>query len=232
MPNRPTTLLGRLRPRALGAWLALAFILLSIVLTVLLVALIEHKAAGQVESSIGHGLAELAMQTSDKLERGMYERYREVGLLAQRRGLRPAAPAASRRAALDQVQSGYGFYSWIGIAGMDGRVQVAAHGLLEGADVSKRPWFHMALQGRHVAYPGRGWTVMVRQEAIDAYAPVRRLREYGLAAGVLMAALCSIAGLVVARRITAPLHALARAAQRIRAGETARIAPAGASYDE
>jgi PAS domain S-box-containing protein len=359
MPTRPDKLFGRLRPRALGAWLALAFILLSIVLTVLLVSLIEHKANEQVESSIGHGLAELAMQTSDKLERGMYERYREVGLLAQRRGLRPEVPPARRRASLDEVQAGYGFYSWIGIAGMDGRVQAAAHGLLEGADVSQRPWFRDALQGRHVgdvhdakllarhlprqaepwrfvdvafpllddagkpqgvlgvhlswqwardversviagiaarrrvdalivdstgvvllgppdvmgkrlalpsliaarrlkeggyaaetwpdgksylvgfargrgygAYPGLGWTVLVRQDIDDAYAPVRRLREYGLAAGVLMAALCSVAGLVLARRITAPLHALARAAQRIRAGEPAAIAPTHGSYLE
>jgi PAS domain S-box-containing protein len=359
MPTRPDTLFGRLRPRALGAWLALAFILLSIVLTVLLVSLVEHKANEQARSSIGHGLAELATQTTDKLERGMFERYREVGLLAQRRGLRPEFPPARRRATLDEVQSGYGYYSWIGIAGMDGKVQVAARGVLEGADVSQRPWFHMALQGRNVgdvhdakllarhlphqdepwrfvdvafpllddagkpqgvlgvhlswawardvehsvmagigarrrvqalivdhtgavllgppdlmgkhlslpsldaarrlkeggyavetwpdgrsylvgfarghgysAYPGLGWTVLVRQDIDDAYAPVRGLREYGLAAGVLMAALCSIAGLVVARRITAPLHALARAAQRIRAGEPAEIAPARGSYEE
>ena len=359
MPTRPDTLSGRLRPRALGAWLALAFILLSIVLTVLLVSLIEHKANEQVKSSIGHGLAELATQTTDKLERGMFERYREVGLLAQRRGLRPDIPPARRRTTLDEVKSGYGYYSWMGIAGMDGRVQVAAGGLLEGADVSRRPWFHMALQGRNVgdvhdakllakllpqqaepwrfvdvafplmddagkpqgvlgvhlswawardvehsvmagigarrrvqalivdstgavllgppdlmgkhlslpsliaarrlkeggyavetwpdgqsylvgfarghgygAYPGLGWTVLVRQDIDDAYAPVRRLRDYGLAAGVLLAALCSIAGLVVARRITAPLHALARAARRIRAGEPAEIAPARSSYEE
>ena len=359
MPTRPDTLSGRLRPRALGAWLALAFILLSIVLTVLLVSLIEHKANEQVKSSIGHGLAELATQTTDKLERGMFERYREVGLLAQRRGLRPEFPPARRRTTLDEVKSGYGYYSWMGIAGMDGRVQVAAGGLLEGADVSRRPWFHMALQGRNVgdvhdakllakllpqqaepwrfvdvafplmddagkpqgvlgvhlswawardvehsvmagigarrrvqalivdstgavllgppdlmgkhlslpsliaarrlkeggyavetwpdgqsylvgfarghgygAYPGLGWTVLVRQDIDDAYAPVRRLRDYGLAAGVLLAALCSIAGLVVARRITAPLHALARAARRIRAGEPAEIAPARGSYEE
>jgi PAS domain S-box-containing protein len=353
------SLFRRLRPRALGAWLALAFTLLSIVLTALLVTIIEHKATEQVKSSIGHGLAELAMQTSDKLERGMFERYREVGLLAQRHGLRPEMPLASRRATLDEVESGYGFYGWIGIAGMDGKVQVAAHRLLEGADVSQRPWFHLALQGRHVgdvhdakllaarlprqaepwrfvdiafplrddagqpqgvlgvhlswewahdversvmsgiaarrqvealivdssgvvllgpadlagkhlslpsldaagrlkdggyavetwpdgqpylvgfarghgygAYPGLGWTVLVRQGIDDAYAPVRRLREYGLAAGVLMAALCTVAGLVVARRITAPLHALALAARRIRAGEPAAIMPARGSYEE
>jgi hypothetical protein len=133
MPTRPDTLFGRLLPRALGAWLALAFILLSIVLTVLLVALVEYKANEQAKSSIGHGLAELATQATDKLERGMFERYREVGLLAQRRGLRPEFPPARRRATLDEVQSGYGYYSWIGIAGMDGKVQGSRHVAPAGA---------------------------------------------------------------------------------------------------
>jgi PAS domain S-box-containing protein len=359
MPIRLPMLLRRLRPRALGAWLALAFTLLSIVLTLLLVAVIERKATEQVKSSIGNGLAELALQTSDKLERGMFERYREVDLLARRLGQHAELSPAQRRATLEQVQAGFGFYSWIGVAGLDGKVQVAAHGLLEGEDVSTRPWFVRALRGDHVGdvhdailladklprkaepwrfvdiafpvldgagrpcgvlgahmswewargvehsmmggiagrrsaealivdnhgdvllgpadvagkrlalpsldaartrpvggyvvetwpdgevylvgfargrghagYPGLGWTVLVRQDIDDAYAPVRRLREYGLAAGALLAALFSLAGVVVARRITRPLHALADAAQSIRAGETAAIALPRASYEE
>jgi PAS domain S-box-containing protein len=353
-PNSP-----RFLPRRLGAWLALAFTLLSIVLSVLLVTVIERRNTEQVKTSIGYGLAELAMQTSDKLERGMYERYREVHLIAQRRGLRPETLLERRREALDQLQDSYGYYSWIGMAGLDGKVQVAAKGLLEGVDVSKRPWFRNALQGVHAGdvheavllarllpqqqepwrfvdvaftvpddagkpqgvlgvhlswqwardversviapiqarrqvealivdakgdvllgppgwqgstlalasikaaqartdggylvekwpdgrsylvgyarghgyaeYPGLGWTVLVRQNVDDAYAPVRRLRDHGLAAGVLLAALCSLAGIVVARRITRPLNELARSAHRIRTGATLEITPGRASYDE
>jgi hypothetical protein len=51
--------------------------------------------------------------------------------------------------------------------------------------------------------------VLVRQNVDDAYAPVRRLRDYGLAVGVLLAGLCSLAGVLVARRITRPLDELA-----------------------
>ena len=344
------SLFRRLLPRALGAWLALAFVLLSIVLTLVLTSVIERKASEQVETSIGHGLAELAMQTSDKLERGMFERYREVSLLARRRALGDGMPYAERRATLDGIQNSLGYYSWIGLADLDGKVQVSAQGLLEGADVSKRPWFRNALRGVHAGdvheavllarylpkqtepwrfvdvafpyvdengvtrgvlgahlswqwardversvmagiaarrqvealivdaqgnvllgppdvagkrltlpslnaaagqrqggyvvekwpdgasylvgftrghgygeYPGLGWTVLVRQNVDDAYAPVRRLREYGLASGVLAAAVFSIAGMWLARRITRPLGDLADAAQRIRAGETVRI---------
>jgi PAS domain S-box-containing protein len=351
--------LRTLLPRRLAAWLALAFTLLSIGLSVLLVTVIERRNIEQVQTSIGYGLAELALQTSDKLERGMYERYREVRLIAQRHSLSADTPLARRREILEQLQDSYDDYSWIGIAGLDGKVQVAAKGLLEGADVSKRPWFRNALQGVHagdvheavllakllprqeepwrfvdVAFPikdqagraqgvlgvhlswqwareversviapiearrqvealivdakgtvllgppgwqgsqlalaglkaaqarqeggyleetwpdgrswlvgfarghghgedpGLGWTVLVRQNVDDAYAPVRRLRDFGLAAGVLLASLCSLAGIVVARRITRPLDELADSARRIRAGETVDIAPARGGYEE
>ena len=137
--------------RSLGTWLALAFSLLSVVLTLLLVEVVDIAATGQVQASIGQGLRELALQTADKLDRGMFERYREVRLLAQRRDLAPdSASPAERRAVLDSIQDTYGYYDWIGMAGLDGRVQVAGDGLLEGADVSQRPWFRNALRGVNV----------------------------------------------------------------------------------
>jgi PAS domain S-box-containing protein len=363
MPTFPT-FFRRLLPRALGAWMALAFALLSIVFTLVLSAVIERKATQQVKSGIGYGLADRAAQTSDKLERGMFERYREVGLIARRHDLGADVPLARRRETLERVQASYGYYSWIGLAGIDGRVQVAARGMLEGADVSKRPWFHDALKGNHVGdvhdavllakllphqaepwrfvdvafpyldergntvgvlgahlswqwardversvmasvgarsnvealivdaagsvllgppdsagrklslpslalarsqptsgkvmsgyvverwpdgrsylvgyargrgyadYPGLGWTVLVRQEVVDAYGPVRRLREYGLIAGVLLAALFSLAGVLVARRITQPLGELAESARRIRAGEPVKLGAGHGRYVE
>ncbi|MBD8532462.1 MULTISPECIES: ATP-binding protein [unclassified Massilia] len=137
--------------RGLGTWLALAFSLLSLFLTVLLVEVADVAATRQVKESIGQGLRELALQTTDKLDRGMYERYREVKLLAQRRDLAPGRGGMEeRRAALDSIQQSYGYYDWIGMAGLDGRVQVAGRGLLEGADVSQRPWFRNALKGINV----------------------------------------------------------------------------------
>ncbi|TQK08072.1 ATP-binding protein [Herbaspirillum sp. SJZ107] len=358
MPTVPT-FFHRLLPRALGAWMALAFALLSIVFTLVLSAVIERKATEQVKSGIGYGLADRAAQTSDKLERGMFERYREVGLIARRHDLGADVPLARRRETLERVQASYGYYSWIGLAGIDGRVQVAARGMLEGADVSRRPWFDDALKGDHVGdvhdavllakllphqaepwrfvdvafpyldergntvgvlgahlswqwardversvmagvgarsnvealivdaagsvllgppdsagrklslpslelarsqlgngyvverwpdgksylvgyarghgyadYPGLGWTVLVRQEVLDAYGPVRRLREYGLIAGVLLAALFSLAGVLVARRITQPLGELAESARRIRAGEPVKLGAEHGRYVE
>jgi len=341
------------RRRGLGAWLALAFSLLTVVLTLALVAVVEGASTEQAEDSIGHGLAELALQTADKLDRGMAERCREVGLMANRRDLRdPAVGLDERRQILADMQRTYGYYDWIGLTGPDGRVIVEARGLLEGADVSSRPWFRNALAKIHVgdvheavklatllpgtngeprrfvdiafpyvdmqgkpagvlgvhlswqwaqdversiiapveargrvqalivsregrvllgprdlqgktidpgslrlarerrsgfvaeqwehgvsylvgygatagrgAYPGLGWTVLVLQDIEDAYAPVRRLRERALWSGAALAVLFSVAGLLVARRITRPLGALAESAERMGRGEVVELAP-------
>ncbi|WP_296949606.1 sensor histidine kinase [uncultured Massilia sp.] len=147
MPFKPALPL----PRGLAGYMALAFSLLSIVLTFVIVKVVEHKATEHVEETIGRGLAELALQTSDKLDRGMYERFREVGLLARRAELGDdTRPLATRRAMLTDVLSSYRYYGWLGLAGLDGKVRVSAKGLLEGADVSQRPWFSQAMRGHHV----------------------------------------------------------------------------------
>ena len=347
-------------PSSLGSWLAMAFSLLSIILTVLLVEVADVAATAQAETSIGQGLRELALQTADKLDRGMYERYREVRLLAQRRDLSPAhANPAQRRAVLDGIQDSYGFYDWIGMAGLDGRVEVAGRALLEGANVGGRPWFRNALLGVNVgdvheavllakllpaddgaprrfvdvafpylddagkplgvlgvhlswqwaraversviaplakrgridalivgadgtvllgpaglqgtrlalaslrqarrqdagflvedwpdgasylvgysrsrgfdAYPGLGWTVLVRQAVDEAYAPARALRERALLWGFGLALAFSLVGVLLARAITRPLGRLVDDAQRIRSGEDATLVPGAGSYVE
>ena len=138
-------------PRGLGAQLALAFSLLSIVLTLTLVAVVERRAVDQIKTRIGNSLADLAAQTSDKLERGMFERYREVGLIASRTILtNPDYNLNQRRQALARVQQSYAYYEWLGVTDLNGKVLVASNGLLEGADVSKRPWFADGLRGGHV----------------------------------------------------------------------------------
>ncbi|MCA1857550.1 PAS domain S-box protein [Massilia oculi] len=348
------------RRRGLGAWLALAFSLLTVILTLLLVEVVERASNAQAQDSIGHSLGELAYQTADKLDLGMAERYREVSLMVRRRTLRDAgAAAAERRQVLTDIQQTYGYYDWIGLTALDGRVIVEARGLLEGVDVSARPWFKNALAGIHVgdvheavklakllpgengeprrfvdvafpfngldgktagvlgvhlswqwardversiiapvqergrvqalivsrdgvvllgppglqgqkiatpslrlaqqkrngflverwpdgqsylvghaatvgrsAYPGLGWSVLVRQDVTDAYAPVKRLRERALWSGGALAVLFSLAGLLVARRITRPLGALAESAERLGRGESAELVPNAKDYYE
>jgi len=137
--------------RGVGGYLAAAFSALSILLTVILVEVIGLTASTQLKSNIGDSLAELALQTSDKLDRGMYERYREVQLMAQRQDLTsPGTSAEDKRMVLDTRQETYHYYAWIGLVDPDGKVLVATRKMLEGADVSQRPWFRNALNGINV----------------------------------------------------------------------------------
>ena len=355
------TLPRRLLPRGLAGYMALATSVLCAILTIVLVTLVQNEARDHVEQSIGFGLGELAQQAADKLDRGMYERYREVNLLARRIGdLGPNPTFESQRRMLEDAHRSYGYYSWLGLAGLDGTVQVSARGLLQGSNVSARPWFKNALKGTHIGdvheaallakllpspggeplrfvdvafsvdgpdgkpravlgahlswqwardversviqplqvgravdalivdanglvllgpkglqgetvdthslrqarsgrglgyvlekwndgkeylvgysqtggysdYPGMGWTVLLRQEAGNAYAPVQRMGEYALWTGVGLAVLFSIAGALVANWITHPIKSLQEYADQIRSGQVAPLVPDERAYDE
>ncbi|WP_338050997.1 MULTISPECIES: ATP-binding protein [Ramlibacter] len=140
----------------LGSYLAFAFSLLSILVTALLVMAGDRIASEQVRSSIGSNLAELANQTTSRLDRGMFERHREVGLMAQR--LARLADPRAVTAELEAMQRTYPNYAWMGLVDPAGRVLVSTGGVLAGDDVSAQPWFRAAREGGtvgdvHVAEP-------------------------------------------------------------------------------
>jgi PAS domain S-box-containing protein len=132
----------------LGSYLAFAFSLLSILVTAVLVMAGERIVGEQVRSGIGNNLAELANQTTTRLDRGMSERHREVSLMAQR--LARLDDPAAVNAELEAMQRTYPNYAWMGLADGGGRVLVSTGGLLAGADVSGRAWFRGVREGRTV----------------------------------------------------------------------------------
>jgi PAS domain S-box-containing protein len=133
-----------------GTYIAFAFSILSILLTLILAEVIGVTATAQVKSNIGDDLAEMAFQTADKLDRGMFERYREVQLMARRIDLIGSNDLAEKRKVLNALQETYPYYAWIGMADNRGKVLVSTKGILEGADVSKRPWFQNAYRDIHL----------------------------------------------------------------------------------
>lgn len=350
-----------LLPRGLAGYMALATAVLCAVLTLILVGLVQNQARHRVRDIVGQNLGELAQQTADKLDRGLYERYREIKLLARHLAeLGPHASRAAQRRLLEDTYRTYDYYSWLGVAGLDGQVTVAARRLLEGADVGARPWFsnalagtyvgdvrqavlmaplmpavdgepqrfvdlafpldgadgkprgvlgaHLAwqwsreiersvtappqagrrvdalivdarglvllgpagLQGRvidtaslrraraqrgtgyvlerwpdgrhyvvgfsqtggHADYAGLGWTVLLRQDADNAYAPVRQISDDALWSGIALALLFSLAGVIVANWITRPIKNLQEHADRIRLGTVSALPPDARSYGE
>lgn len=135
-----------MQPQSLKAHLALAFGAITLILTLVLGLVIGQTTTRQVQRDIGYSLAELAFQMSDKLDRGMFERYRDIQIVAALNVMRdPTTPPGERRTLLEKLQDTYPDYAWIGFADPQGSVQASTKTLLEGADVSQRPWYQGAL---------------------------------------------------------------------------------------
>lgn len=143
--------LQRFKRIALAPSLAAVSAAVMLLLTLVTLQVVGQTVARQVEQEIGQNLAELSFQTTDKLDRGMYERYREVQLMAERYEVTGAdVPVTTKRWALERMQQTHPYYAWIGITDNDGLVRIATGALLEGKDVSGRPWFKAANAGVHL----------------------------------------------------------------------------------
>ena len=97
----------------------------------------------QATDLIGAELAERSVELADALDRGMFERYREIGILADLEPLRGSweGDTGQLRRTLERLQHSYAEYAWIGFADTSGRVHAATRGMLEGQSVVQRPWF-------------------------------------------------------------------------------------------
>ena len=123
----------------------------ALVITLLLAGVLDRLFTRQAEDDIGHQYAELAIQTTDKLDRSLFERYREVRLLAGRVGLSGLdASSDEKRRFLEEMQNTYAHYAWLGLTDNNGKVLISANGVLEGENVAARPWFGNALKGIHL----------------------------------------------------------------------------------
>ena len=140
-------LLGSLRFR-----LTLFFGGLVLALTLGVSLLVGHLASGYMTVTSGERLQTIARSIAGTLTSSLEERTREIELLA-------GSPLLvggdwrdpSVRQSMDEITRTYRPYAWLGLADAEGRVVVAADGLLQGGDVSKRPWF---ISGRERIFIG------------------------------------------------------------------------------
>lgn len=135
--------------RPLAAWLVLALGLLIAVSTMATSLVLGQMARRQAGAEAIARLSEAAAQMRDRLDQGMFERWRDIQVAAalDMPSLPDDALAGRRRALLDRLRTTYPAYAWIGFTDAAGTVVAAAGGLLEGQSVAARPWFKGALQG-------------------------------------------------------------------------------------
>lgn len=122
-----------------------------------LLALILSEIAGRIaqhraEQDVGNALTALAYHMADRLDHDMFERYREIQVIAELQPFRdPQSSLLEQRRLLEKLQSTYPYYSWIGFANPQGTVRVSTQGLLEGQNVATRSWF---TEGRKALFVG------------------------------------------------------------------------------
>ena len=132
--------------------LALAFGTLGIVSTLALALLVHRQATVRLEQEVGAQLDELTAHMARTLDQGMFERWRDVQVVAALDTLRePDAPLSAKRAVLERLQKTYPAYSILLLTDAAGRIVATSNGLIEGADVSARDYF---LAGRERPFAG------------------------------------------------------------------------------
>jgi signal transduction histidine kinase len=132
--------------------LTLTFGGMLLMLVVVFGVTIHVITSGQIKQHVGTALMHLAAEMADKLDRSLFERYREISLIAStHEALRnPVTSLQAQRTLLESIQQTYPHYAWIGITDAKGTVRIGTDHLLEGENVAERPWFQAGLQGPYV----------------------------------------------------------------------------------
>ncbi len=138
--------------RSLRAQISLASAAIALGLSALLSFYAADASRTQIEREQGAAFVKRATHALDVLDRGMFERTREIQNAAVLDEVRdPKVPVERKREILERLQSSFNAYAWIGICDANGVGLVGTGKYLEGKDLSKRPW---CTQGRSSYYIG------------------------------------------------------------------------------
>lgn len=122
--------------------------LIGLIVAVALSYGMRHFASEQVKQDRGSLLAELAAQMAGEMDKGIFERRREMQIVASLKMLAEAKIGAEeKRQLLETLQASYKNYAWIGFTDTEGNILTATHGLLEGKNVKARNWFIEGAKG-------------------------------------------------------------------------------------
>ncbi len=135
---------------SLRTWLT-ASVFFPVLLAVCACAMLnESFTRAHAERAAIDSLRQISADFRDALDRGMAQQFQEIKVLAQLEQFRHFDDPASVRRALDEAQKGFPHFAWMGLTDAKGTVLASAGGLLQGANVSKRPWWQGAQNGAFV----------------------------------------------------------------------------------
>ncbi len=134
--------------RSVRARLLWMVALTGLVIALLLSYFVGDQSTRQLRNERGVLVAEIAAQMATELDKGFFERYREIMIFSRLDAIRdPAIPQEAKRALLQRLQESYHDYAWIGITDAQGTITIGTGGVLEGASVAGRDWFIAGSKG-------------------------------------------------------------------------------------
>jgi len=132
--------------------IAAATAMITIVLSLGISYIASSISKEQIEQREGSAFASHAHHTAEMLDRGMFERYREMQVASVLSDINnPRISNDSKRKVLERMQKSFNAYAWIGICDANGKGMVGTGKYLEGKDLSHRPW---CTEGRKKPYVG------------------------------------------------------------------------------
>jgi diguanylate cyclase (GGDEF)-like protein len=114
--------------------------------TLVVLIVLDHYAKKYALEQANTRLQQLAWQMRDAIDRGMHERFIDMRLLATAESSIETRKTDALRRLFEELKDSQPHYAWMGKVDPTGKVLVATGGLLEGVDVSQRPWFQGARQ--------------------------------------------------------------------------------------
>lgn len=133
-------------PRRTIFLLIAGFALLAAVLPILAgISGVITGSRREVADAAADAVASTGRQIAARLARGLGEQWREHQAIARFAVTEGMSSSLALR--LDTAKALNDRLAWLGIAAPDGRVLLASGRVLEGQDVSARPWFRAGLQG-------------------------------------------------------------------------------------
>jgi hypothetical protein len=112
--------------------------------------LADRTLRRQLGEHSGNLLRQMAVSMRDTLDREMEQHYEQVRLLSGMDELNEDMKPEKVRRLLDQMKESFPQFAWMGLTDGQGKVLASTGGLLQGNNVSARPWFKGALDGPFV----------------------------------------------------------------------------------
>lgn len=135
------------QPSSLSWRLFIATGVLVVLLTVSLTLIAGGYATARIWDDQGHLLSATAARIANQVDQALAERWQDISKVSTLRLFRAEdGESAQQRRRLDSLAKAFPEYAWIGYTNAQGEVLIATDGLLEGADVSQRPWWVSASQ--------------------------------------------------------------------------------------